>query len=640
MSNQAHKKTRIVTALWLLTIAFCFSVAFDLLPLLRGDMGLTTTYDWVWDYGPPRWAWLLPCALGVAAYVLGALHALETEAQSGYPVRLILWAFVGAVLLPLLLLTLEGQPLFLLFTRSASYLTGGYQESITLINDMGTTLRHWPQFISDYRTNVHPVGGLPLSPPGLPALYYGAAHILDAVPQVTQPLSALVRPLECQNATMMAWTDPQMASAWLQILMPLWAALAVAPLYKLGSFLFDRRVALWAVALWPLVPTLAMFTPRFNAFYPLIALVMLVVLWRGLERPSLLWIFVAGFVVSVGTFMNLTLAPLGLLAGLTIIGHAVMKRHSILRLAINMTLFGLGSVSAWVIYWALSGVSPLAIIQLSLSFNMQIQRPYLPWLFMHPYDMFLFIGWPIAGLAIWRMLRVRHLSSRADVFAVVSGLTLLIMVLSGTARGETGRVWSFFAPLWVLLAADLWYQVRQRERAVLFVTQAIYLLVIAAFLHVNFTTLTVPVAAASAEHSPGFPVNAHFVHNSDAITLVGFDFDQSPAASPKTLTLHLHWRADSFISRPYYLSVVTVPPDRAFRPGETWAPLDNQYPPTCWQPGQEFVDDKVIQLGDPLQPGGWLFSLAITDLDTRQPMDVLGDSTAQVGIGPINVTSK
>jgi len=45
-------------------------------------------------------------------------------------------------------------------------------------------------------------------------------------------------------------------------------------------------------------------------------------------------------------------------------------------------------------------------------------------------------------------------------------------------------------------------------------------------------------------------------------------------------------------------------------------------------------------LGDKPQPGGWLFSLAITDFWGKQPMDVIGTTTAQVGIGPINVTAK
>src|SRR5258707_1128663 len=82
--------------------------------------------------------------------------------------------------------------------------------------------------------------------------------------------------VQCRSPELLTWNDGQIASALPQIFMPLWAALAVAPLYRLGASVFNAAVARWAVALWPLVPGLAMFTPRFNTFYPLITLVMLV----------------------------------------------------------------------------------------------------------------------------------------------------------------------------------------------------------------------------------------------------------------------------------------------------------------------------------------------------------------------------
>ncbi len=95
------KQSRAVTALWLLTIAFCVSLVLDLIPLLRGDMpGLTTQFDWVWTYELPRWGWVIPCILGLAIYVIGALYLLEREPEAKYPLRLILWAFVGAALIP------------------------------------------------------------------------------------------------------------------------------------------------------------------------------------------------------------------------------------------------------------------------------------------------------------------------------------------------------------------------------------------------------------------------------------------------------------------------------------------------------------------------------------------------------------
>ncbi len=627
--------------LWLLTIAFCVSLTTNLLPWLRGDVPwLQPDERWVWPYSLPRWGWLIPCALGLAIYVLGAIHLLDrAEGSTRYPIRLILWSFGSAALIALLLLTLEGRPLYLLFTRSASTVTGGYQYASAMIGNLGDALRDWSGFVKRFRAETLIYGGVALDPPGLTALYYGAGRLMGGLPVVSEPLGAIVRPLECQNLHMMAWSDAQMASAWLQMAMPLWAGLAVAPLYRLGVMIFNPRVARWAVALWPLVPGISLFTPRFNVFYPLITLVMLIVLWRGLQRRRLWLVGLAGFIVSVATFLNLSLVPLGLLAGLIICGYARQKPA---RFVPNVIVFGLGCASVWLIYGALSGVSVIDIVALGLGTHLQntsLKRPYGPWLILHPYDMFLFVGLPIVVLSIGALRRLRLLSDQTRIFIVASWLTLIFLTLSGTARGETGRVWLFFAPIWILLAADALQRFSRRERAGVVIMQALCVLSMAAVLRVHFTALTVPPTTATADQPAAFPIDTRFVRGSDAVTLVGFSFDQP---TPNVLALHLHWRADSPVRKPYVLSMVTVPPDKSYRDSLNWNPLNWNYPPSCWQPGQEFVDTVNIPLevAGKVQPGGWLFSVAISDVFTREPMTITtpsGQQDTQVGLGPVQV---
>ncbi len=257
-------KTRISIIFTLICVVFCFTLVTNITTLWRGDFpGMTITEKWIWNYETPRWAWLVPSILGVVIYVSGAVMALNhTPNRTRYPVRLILWAFVGAALIPMLLLTLEGPPLHLLFTRTASPGTGGYQYGAALArDDFADTLRGWPDFITEYRiqTNANPPGGFALSPPGHIALYYATDQLLEHVPSLTQQLSALVRPQQCQNLTLMAWSNAELASAWGQIFMPFWAALAVVPLYALGVHLFGRAQARLVVLLWPLVPGMTIF---------------------------------------------------------------------------------------------------------------------------------------------------------------------------------------------------------------------------------------------------------------------------------------------------------------------------------------------------------------------------------------------
>lgn len=633
--------SRALKVIWALTLAVAAVLAFDLVPWLRGDAPwVPDDGQWVWQHEAPRWLWLIPAEAGLAVYVGGAFYLLNrAPASRRYPVGLILWAFGGIVLLTLLLMNLENSPLFLLLVRLTTQ--GHFHAASAEINDLAETLRHWPDFTAYLYRTTNQSNGVVLSPPGLAMVYYAATRTLEQVPPVARGLAGVTRQMQCQNLAMAAWSDAQWSSAWLQMLMPFWSALSVAPLYRLGMMLFDQQRARWAVAVWVLVPGLIFFQPRFNVFYPLLALVMLVCLWRGLSSGRGGPVTLAGFVLSVGLFFNLSLAPLGLLAGLIVIGEHIRLHRGLFAIARDLALFGAGVASVWLVYWLLSGQSPMAIYDASMAQHYKLNRPYLPWLIQHPLDMALFAGLPLMGFAAWRALRLRHLrrgnASRADVLIGAAVLTLVIIVLSGTGRGETGRVWLFFAPIWALMAADILVTLAPRDRIISLALQAVYLLAIVAFLrgadHANFTK---PVRVADAATGPTYPVLARFERGEDRLTLVGLDV----AAQPDAVALAFHWRADAPITDTYVLTLVSVAPDGSTPPSYQWNPREWDFPPSCWAPGQTFVDRVTVPLGDAAQSGNWLFSLSILDAFTRDPMRVtLPDGTidTQVGIGPVPV---
>ena len=615
------------------TLAAAFVLATDIVPWLRGDWPLMAREtQWIWPYGAPRWAWLPLAAAVVAFYVWGALRLPEWRAR-----RAVLWAYVGAATLPLALLKLEGPALFLLFTRSVSPVTGGYPSAAQYITDLGETLRHWTDFLQQYRAAVHlsPPGGAALSPPGLVALAQGAEYSARAFPTLTEPLGMLARAQQCQNLSLMRWSQASMASVWAQMLMPLWAALTVAPLYRLGNWLLGRTQARWAVLLWPLVPGMVLFTPRYNTFFALLTATLLVFLWRGLLRDRLRWIVLAGFTLSVAVAMNLSLVPLGLLSGLIVLGYRLaVRKRTRQRVVWELGALGAGSISVWALYWAFGGQSPLEMGRFLLGQHYEMNRPYFPWVLLHPLDMAQFVGWPVMALAVWRLVRVRRGEWRAgDVFAAAAFLTLAVLTLSGTARGETGRVWLFFAPVWVLLAADVLARLSRRERIALVAAQALVLLVMAAFLRANFTAYTLPPRVSAASRTPTFPVGARFEREGDRLTLVGLD----TGATPDEVVLRLYWRADERVRRPYVLALVSVGPDGEAGKSVTWNPRRWNYPPSCWQPGQTFMDEVRVPVN---AAGEWLFSLAVLDAFSHEPMSVTlpdGTTSTQAGIGPVRV---
>jgi len=100
--------------------------------------------------------------------------------------------------------------------------------------------------------------------------------------------------------------------------------------------------------------------------------------------------------------------------------------------------FGLGLLLIFMLYSIVAGLTPIEVLENSMKIHLELKRRCLPWLWLHSWDIIIFVGLPAfgqfdLGLTRWGEPWVRQL---AETLA----LTLLILVLSGTARGETGRL--------------------------------------------------------------------------------------------------------------------------------------------------------------------------------------------------------
>lgn len=601
-----------LSLLTVISIAFCMLLVTNLLPIMRGGFG------WSWTYELPRFLWLIPCGLMLTIYCIGTERILH-----GAPQRLLLWAFVWSVLIPIALLTLQGSPLYLLFSRTISPLTGGYLRGAVMTGDLGQTLRDLPDFLANYRKETGMVSGIALDPPGLLAAFRTVVSAFEKSPGLADTFGALLKPLQCQDPIVSLWTNAEYAAAWPQMFMPLWAGLTVVPLRRFGRLVFGVEAANKAVALWPLIPGIALFVPRLNTLYPLLTLTMLIFLWIGITRQKLIYVAIAGFILSVGTFLNLSLAPLGLLAGLLIFGVAIQKKSVGVQTFLVLATFGITVGSIWCIYYALSGISSLEIIGLGLGTHLNLDRPYLPWLFLHPWDMFMFIGLPIALIALSKGWQATRNEASSRLFLAALLITTIILILSGTARGETGRVWLFFSPLWLLVATNTRWQFAQISPI-----QTLCLIGIAAVLRVGFTALE-PAAYPPDAGSPGFAYNNQFVDGNNKLTFVGLDTSQTSDA----IMLTFHWRADTLINGRYEFSLIALRPDGSKLENINWIPEKRNYPPACWTPGRQF-QDRVIIPTDGMK-GDWTFSLQAWNSIQNTQMEIVGAN--QIGIGPIKV---
>ncbi len=614
-------------------LIFCVILALDLVPSLRGDFG------WRWPYATPDWPRLLPLIVTASLYIAGCLRIRRT------PI-LLLWCFAGTVAISVACLYVLGDPLYLLVTRTLSGLATGAHLAGTEIADPLAVARNWPQIMPTYlepgqhtMLSVH----IALSPPGLPLFYYTLNRVLAAVPGVADLLGMPLRLYQCQNYTIMAYSNAQLASAWFGVLMPVWAGLTVFPLYRAGG----RLAAVW----WPLVPSLALFTPTWNTFYPLLGLVAYLLLDAGVraslrqDRRLRAYAAVAGsgILVSFATFANISIVPLvgflGLYAGVVYLQaywqRAIPLRALLTRAAATGVLFALGLSSVWALYYLVSGVTPMAILGQALGQHLELDRPYLPWVFLHLYDLALFTGFPVVALAVAGIAKHMRTFRAIDPLGAALALTLIVLALSGTARGETGRVWLFFVPYILILAAR--YATSLSETSLpITVAQAFMLITLATFLRVMGTELNPPPAVPPSGQAAVDPLNAPATF-ADSFTLIGSRAVQSGDG----IDLMVSWRADRQAATPYYLSALVVRPDgQPLPPAVNWQPFDTRYPVTCWRPGQIISETRHLSLTGQRLPGDYWISLsAFSDRD-GQGVSVMQPGAApanQIGLGPIPV---
>ena len=259
-----------ITWIVLLSLIWAVVLAFDLLPILRGGFG------WEWNYKPVLERFrILPIVAATAVYVAAGLWLKKLRSA----VPLVLWALAGSVGLSLAAVHVRGDELYRLYSITVSGRAGGWHMAAARIQELTRTLRDWPQFmLASTAFSTH----MGISPPGMVLAYYAASSGLDRVPPLAASLAQPVRGLLCQYLS--GYSSGDYASAWIGILMPVWGALTVFPLYGLGRDAFGETVARWSVLWWALVPSFLMFTPLPNVLYPLPAVIVIAMLWRALRR--------------------------------------------------------------------------------------------------------------------------------------------------------------------------------------------------------------------------------------------------------------------------------------------------------------------------------------------------------------------
>lgn len=652
-----------------LTTGLTLAIAFDVSPYLRGPDA------WRWAYAIPGapWRHVVPLSV-VAVYVTLMLGLLQRDAtrppSSRATVVILAVAALGVPLIQAALLVPDAPDILRpLFYRTISPGASGVFTVGSQVQALGPFLRQYPALLPTFP--VHPQR----YPPGLAVLFVLVRRLFEQAPRLADAVGWALRHYQCDNLALMALPNATIATAVLQMALPAITGLVVLPLYGLARAVVGPRAGLWAVALYPLVPSFALWSARWDQAYPLLTVPAWYLFWVGLRRRRAIALVGAGLVVSAATFLSFGLLVMLMQLGLTGLIYALIHRDRWRFLALGAGLFALALVLPWALYRLLAGNGFVDIWRVAMGYHLGLNRDDWLWRVYHLYDFGIFLGIPIAVLllvGIVRALRVlrgsvvpdpigpgapaaqscsaetsqdepghpvqtrlaQRLSARlgslnAGTFTLAYGAGLLILDLSGVARGEVARVWIFLTPFAVVVAA--WTLVRwpAGHRRTVLILLACQLLVFNAVLRVVTTGVVDPPVRTRSFELPGSiePVDATFADGgAEVVALRGYTLEPETPEAGRPLTVTLYWQALDRISASYtvFNHLRTPAPTATLLSQHDGLPQGRLAPTTCWFPGEVVTDRHPLEIPIDTAPGTYELVTGLYRYDTGERLEARG----------------
>jgi hypothetical protein len=637
-----------LTAVALLLVILIFT---DWSPILRGPAPDTAVWHWPYLLRPvARW-W--PALLTAGALLALAFFWLRRPPHA--PDR---WPL--ALLIPLSLalqlsLIYADRPAVLaeLVDRTLAVQTNGYFWTAAQADHFPALLADYPaamgQFESEH-ARTHP--------PGLPLLNWWVIRLMARWPDAAEWLAAAVWPQRCVDLWLLNQPAHIVAALGIMAFVPVIAAnVAILLVYLLARRLFAPPGVRLATLLTAVMPALLIFAPLPDQLFVPLSLGVLLAFLAGFAQQNsarLIYFFIAGLLLSVSSFLSLgnaaLLLPLLLFVALTISAgrNAPAQTVSLSVLASLREIilpFGLGAAAVWLVYWLGWGVPPWAILQTSLAEHYALatsQRSYGHFFVYNLVDLILFAGvTAVAGLALGLLDKRANLTARQ--LAASLAVFILLLNLSGSTRGEVGRIWLFFTPLVALLGGGFlgdWLehgtQINADKRrffassvgaTICFATQ------LGMAVAIGLSWQPVEAVIVRAERPLPLPPLAQLtplhVPFDGPIVLEGYAVNQTV----DSLEISYQWRAMGATLRPYAVfNHLLDESGQLVAQADGW-PVNGQWPPTCWRSGDLIVDPYRLDLAG-LPPGQYRLVMGLYDAATDQR---LGTSVGETAVEIVQI---
>jgi len=647
------RKSRILllTFLVLSSLLLAALIAGDWLPWLRGPAPETS--EWYWPYQlRPFVRWWLPILAAVLLWLVGAWWLATPKPERRQNLIALAGLVITSILLQLALIYADRPAVTAeLIDRTLSNQASGFFEPAAEIESMGQVLQEYPQSMVGFKSDharTHP--------PGLIVANWLTIKAFSKLPILSETLAKLVWPLRCTDLWLLNRSPATAAALGVWSLLPLLAAaLTCLPAFALARLLLNGRAIQLATVLAATLPALLLFAPKSVQLYAPLTLLLFWAFQRGIDKNSYLWLFLAGVLLSLMTFLSLGNASLFLLLGTYALAYTwyqkmnpagdmsfARRRESTnetvnwINLLKQLLIFALGSTVIWFMLWLGWHSSPWAIIQTGLQQHYELVtsiRRYEWWVLWNPIDLMLYAGWPLmfgfAGgtflaIHLWRKKEMRAV----DILAVAMLLLIVLLNLSGSARGEVGRIWLFLMPLLAYPSARFWQRILPGKgpAATVVLLQLLLLVVIGLGWRPVRAAIVVAEQPSIPVAAPQEQLEIHF--QDESFSLMGFSLPRDPIQPGHDLVLTLFWQARGPALRPYTVFNHLLDDQGVLVAQRDGWPQNGSWPPTCWRSADIIVDTYAIPLPEDLPAGQYDLLTGLYDAQTGKRLPLAAGSSA------------
>jgi hypothetical protein len=327
------------------------------------------------------------------------------------------------------------------------------------IKDVRTWVASYPDLMSalPYHARTHP--------PGLTLFFYGVRKLLAPIVSSTaQPFADWAQGYRVFGLGPTAGdATAAFASA---LLIALLGALSLVPIYLLCRELMLDRAALFAALLVGTLPSLLLLSASPDLILLFLASTTLWLSYLAWKYARPLPAFLAGLVLALSAFLSFGLLAVGLWLALLAFVGALRRpdRPAVVRTFAKLLLAGLaGFALVHLALYLLWDYHPLAVARQAFSAHRDVTvaeqaRTYWKWVLMNPVECAVFAGLPLVLAALWAIPVLRRDPELRclNTFLLATAVTFALLDLSGTVRGEVGRIWLFlFWPLAMAAAPAL-----------------------------------------------------------------------------------------------------------------------------------------------------------------------------------------